>query len=392
MSLAQVLAMGGFATFAVLLPDFQALWDLSATEAGWISAAYYVGYIAAVPVLVGVTDRIDSRAVYLLGALLASAGALGYAFLASGFWSASALRLVTGIGLAGTYMPGLKLVTDRLSGPRGLRAVPWYTGSFSLGASASYLLAGEAAAAYGWRGAFVVAGLSSLAAFALVLLAVRRRPAAARAGRRPLALGPVLRHAPVMRYILAYAGHGWELFAFRAWMVAFLVFSLERQPSDAWAGWSPGLIAALVVLLGIPASIAGAELAVRGARTRVIARIMMASIAFALVVGFLAAAPFPLVVALVFAYNALIMADSGALTAGAVEHAAADARGATLAVHSLIGFSGAALGPLATGLVLDLAGGGTSLLAWGLGMATIGAGSALGLAALRGWPPRPVHS
>ena len=59
--LALVLSMVGFANFAVLLPEFSALWHLTSTQAGWIGGIYFVGYVAAVPLLGGLTDTVDAR-------------------------------------------------------------------------------------------------------------------------------------------------------------------------------------------------------------------------------------------------------------------------------------------------------------------------------------------
>jgi hypothetical protein len=47
-------------------------------------------------------------------------------------------------------------------------------------------------------------------------------------------------------------------------------------------------------------------------------------------------------------------------------------RGAMMAVYSFIGFSTAFLAPLVFGVVLDLAGGNQSVIAWGLAFASIG--------------------
>jgi hypothetical protein len=79
----------------------------------------------------------------------------------------------------------------------------------------------------------------------------------------------------------------------------------------------------------------------------------------------------------------IIMGDSAALTSGAVAASHSTERGATLAVHSILGFTGAFLGPLAAGAVLDLTGGETSRLAWLVAMLTMGAGSAAALLAIR---------
>jgi fucose permease len=45
----QSLGMAAIASFPALLPQFQRLWSLSASEAGVISGVYFAGYIVAVP-------------------------------------------------------------------------------------------------------------------------------------------------------------------------------------------------------------------------------------------------------------------------------------------------------------------------------------------------------
>lgn len=114
--LAEILGLASIAVFPALLPAFQVEWGLSNTAAGWISAAYYAGYMVLVPVLTSVTDRLDARRIMGLGALLGVASALGYAFGARGFWSALTLRFLAGVSLAGIYMPGLKVVSDNAEG------------------------------------------------------------------------------------------------------------------------------------------------------------------------------------------------------------------------------------------------------------------------------------
>jgi hypothetical protein len=83
-----------------------------------------------------------------------------------------------------------------------------------------------------------------------------------------------------------------------------------------------------------------------------------------------------------FAYNVAIAADSGALTAGIVSVARADEQGATLAIYTLVGFLGGAVGPLLVGSVLDRGGGFGSAHAWLLGFAAMGTGSALAAVAI----------
>ena len=77
-------------------------------------------------------------------------------------------------------------------------------------------------------------------------------------------------------------------------------------------------------------------------------------------------------------YSAAIQADSAALTAGAVNASPVGHRGATLAVHSTLGFSGSLFAPPLVGLVLDVAAplGGTT--AWGLAFLSMGSMALLG--------------
>jgi MFS family permease len=181
-----------------------------------------------------------------------------------------------------------------------------------------------------------------------------------------------------MAYVLAYLFHNWELFALRSWIVAFLVYAQGLQP-DASLGkaWSATTIAALVNMTGLPASVLGNEASRRFGRRRVVIWVMLGSALFACTLGFLAPIPFVALVALCFVYNLTVTGDSASITAGAVAASAAGERGATMAVHSFIGFSGAFVGPLAFGVVLDLAGNGEAL-AWGLAFVSSGLAVALG--------------
>lgn len=379
---AEVLTMVGVFAFPTLLPDFVAAWGLSNTDAGWISGILFAGYTVAVPVLTTMTDRVDAKKVYLFGALVAGVSCLAYAVWAEGFWSALTLRFIAGVGLAGTYMPGLKALVDRTRGPSQARWISFYTASFSLGTSGSFLIIGAIAEIWGWKIAFLLAGLAALAAFVLVLtLLERANPVPPAQPVNPFDFGPVFRNRAAMGYVLGYAAHVWELFGARSWMVAFLAWVLAAQPGAG--GPSPATAATIGSLLAMASSLIGADLAIRFDRRRVCAAAMLSSAALAAVIGFTGGLPYGIVVALILLYNVLIQIDSAALTTGAVMAAEPDRRGATIAIHSLLGFGAGFVGPLAFGMVLDMAGGGNSSLAWGLAFASMAVVVGLGPLALR---------
>ena len=168
---AEIFSMAGYAAFASVLVELSHRWRLDPVQAGWIGSAYLIGYALAVPALVGMTDRIDSRVIYLFGAALGVVSGCGFAWLARGFWSAMLFRALGGMALAGTYMPGLRILTERFEGAARIRSVPYYTAAFGVGASLSFFLSGAMAQRYGWPGAFWASAVGSVAAALLMVLA-----------------------------------------------------------------------------------------------------------------------------------------------------------------------------------------------------------------------------
>ncbi|MHA1107747.1 MAG: MFS transporter, partial [Alphaproteobacteria bacterium] len=206
-----VLNIMSFMTVAAVLPTLIGEWNLSSTEAGWLGGAFFVGYVMSVPVLMAATDRIAPKRIYVFAALVGVLASLGFGFFADGLWSGVAFRFLSGIGVGGTYMPALKALADHFEEPRRTQAATYYTSMFAVGTAVSVLVAGEVAAAFGWRSAFVVAAGGSLAALVLgvaVLPAGRTAPAGS--GRWALDFRPVFRNRTVMVNIAAYFGHTWE--------------------------------------------------------------------------------------------------------------------------------------------------------------------------------------
>jgi len=371
---AESLSMTGFAAYTTLLPVLQQEWALSNSEAGLVSGIYYAGYVIATPLLTSLTDRVDARRVYVLACLVSCAGAAGFMLFAGDLVSALVFQFLIGAGLGGTYMPGLKMLTDQLEGAGQSRAVAFYTATFGIGSTLSILFCGWIGAALGWQAAFAWGAAGPLVAAALVGLAMPRGRTRAASQPAPALLDfrPVLRNRRTLPYIIGYTAHNYELFGQRSWMVAFLVFTASLQPADApmWVG--AATLAAMINLLGPVMSVTGNELALRFGRTRVIFTFMTASGLFACVLGYTAPLPWMLVFLIMCLHYGLMLGDSAALTAGAVAAAHPDERGATMAVYSFVGFSSAIFAPLVFGSVLDVAGGNRNPLAWGLAFASIG--------------------
>jgi MFS family permease len=361
---AQMLAQIGAFALPALLPDYIARWNLSKTEAGWLVGIFFAAYVVMVPVLVALTDRVPVRRVYMLGTGLTALSHFGFALFADGFWSALLLRLLAGIGWAGTYMPGLKAIADPLEGTAQSRAVSWHAAGVGISGAASFTIAGLVANWAGGSAAFLLGGATALSA---VLIAATVMPSAATvsaaiaASRRLLDFRPVLRNRAAMGWIIGYTVHTWELSALRAWGVTFLAAACA-QGAPSWLP-DPTVLFTVAGLAGIAVSVTGNETAQRWGRARVVTVAMSAAAVLSLLTGWSATAPAVLAAALVVLWNAAIYFDSSALTAGTVQAADKELRGATMGLHSMCGYAGGFIGPLGVGLVLDWAG---STDGWGL--------------------------
>jgi predicted MFS family arabinose efflux permease len=355
-----------------LIPE----WHLSGAQAGLLSGSGAAGYMLAVPVLATLTDRIDARKILIAGSALSAFGTVLFGLFATSLWSGALCNAIAGIGFAGAYMPGLKALTDRLAPGDSSRAVTLYTSSFSLGVGLSFLVAQLVAEHLGWRAAFFVTAIGPLVMLAAstLLQPVEPKPAAGRL----LNFAPVVRNTTAMGFVLGYGAHCFELYGIRTWIVAFWTFVVARHPSVL----TPLIVSFVFSILAMPASIVGNELALKLGRHRAISAVMFTSAAVALLIGALSDQSPWVLIPLLLVYALTVPADSGALTSGMTMAADPANRGATMAMHSTVGFSLSALGAWAVGVALDAAGGPASASAWTAAFAVLAFGILLGPLAL----------
>ena len=386
---AQVLVQIGAFFWPALLPGLMPLWKITNSEAGWITAAFYAAYMLAVPILVTLTDRVDAKLVYLFGVGCTIVAHLTFGFVADGFWSALWLRALAGIGWAGTYMTGVKLLADKVDERLMSRAVAGHAASIGVSGAISFACADLLAGAFGWRSAFVIAGSSAIVAWAIIAFTAPRRAVHTKPadGGALFDLRPVFRNRSAMAYAQAYGVHTLEMNALRGWGVAFLGFVAANAGEGAWL--APAYVLTALGLIGTAASVFGNEMAIRFGRQRLITLAMIGS---ALVAGSLACVgthSYALAVALLLVYGFVVWLDSSSLTAGAAGTAEPSRRGATLAVHSSLGYAGGFVGPLIIGYTLDALGG-MSRVAWGAAFMIVAALMLVSLVVFRLLGPRAL--
>ncbi|MBR1126047.1 MFS transporter [Bradyrhizobium lablabi] len=358
-----------------LIPE----WQLTGAQAGLLAGSGAAGYMLAVPVLATLTDRIDARKILIAGSAVSALGTLLFGLFATGLWSGALFNALAGIGFAGAYMPGLKALTDRLDPGDSSRAVTFYTSSFSLGVGLSFLVSQLVAENLGWRAAFTITALGPIVMLTASALLKPIEPKPAN-GRRLLNFTPVVRNTNAMGFVLGYGAHCFELYGIRTWVVAFWTFVIAKhgQPSVL----TPLIVSFVFSILAMPASILGNELALKLGRHRAITLVMFASASVALLIGLMSDKSPWMLLPLLLVYAITVPADSGALTSGMTMAADPENRGATMAMHSTVGFSLSALGAWALGVALDAGGGPGNATAWTGAFAVLAFGILLGPLAL----------
>jgi len=345
---------------AIMAQSLMPLWGLSATEAGVMASALAFGYMLAVPVLTTLTDRIDARLVLGGGSALSGLATIAFGIFSTGLLSASLIWALAGIGFAGAYMPGLKALTDRLQPGNTSRSITLYTASFSVGVGLSFLVAQLVEENFGWRAAFYITGIGPFIMVAVCIGLAPCKPSPPHG--HLLDFAPVLRNRAALGYILGYGAHCFELYGMRTWIVAFWSFVMVQNGGMAPIGAVS--VSVIVTLLSLPSSILGNEAALRYGRHRAISIVMISSAAVALIIGLNASASPSFLLPLILLYGLTVPGDSGALTSGTSASATPMHRGATLGLHSTVGFGLSALGAWGAGVALDAAGGPTKPSAW----------------------------
>lgn len=371
---AEVGTMLTFSGYAAALPVLQREWGMGSGQAGAVFAAQQLGYTAAVLVLATLTDLWGVRRIYLLSAFWNGLANLAFPFFARDFASAFLLRLVCGAGLAGTYMPGMRLVVERFGpGQRGA-AMGLYIACFSVGAALSLALAGVLLPR-GWRWSFWGPAVGPFVALALAWRIAQDPP---RGPRVPLRVREVLRNAAAMRYVVAYAAHNWELFGMRAWLPAFLaaMWTAQGVPLGSAAAWG-ATFGSVVLLVGAGSNLLGGWVSDRVGRRPTVVTVLVASAVVSCTVGWTLPLGAAVVLPLALLYGVLVTAESSALSAAVAE--AADPRwlGTTMAVQSGLGFVVTAVSPALFGWLLDRAG-------WGVAFASLGLAALCGAAVVGG--------
>ena len=147
-------------------------WQLTDSQLGFLLSAGLVGMGIGSLMVAPWADRLGRRPIILLSVATAGLGMVGSAAI-SGYSQLLVLRVLTGIGIGGTIASVAVIVSEYAPERWRSVALAIYATGYSIGATIGGTLTALAVQRFGWRSAFAIGGLLSLA---LVPIASRRLP------------------------------------------------------------------------------------------------------------------------------------------------------------------------------------------------------------------------
>lgn len=321
-------AMAGIARESGISPVLQAMLS-SAVQAGFVIGA--LGFSVT-----GIADRFDPRRVMALAAVLNAATTAALLIVPPGSAAAVALRFATGMGFAGIYPVGMKVMVGWGQRDRGY-LVGLLVGALTFGSATPHL-----AAYFGgtdWRIVVGATALASLIGGALSLL-LRVGPYHARAQSfdfRAIRLMWTNRH--IRAATGGYLGHMWELYALWGWIGVIAAASYSAGMPLPEAERLAALTAFCAIAIGAFFCIPAGRLADRIGKARIASGVMWLSGGAALANAAAFGGPVWLSFLLLLAWGAAVIPDSAQFSSLIADHAPPQVVGSLMAMQNALGFA-----------------------------------------------------
>jgi len=201
---------------------------LDDAQLGWIHPVFIYAYMLAAPVFGILADRMHRPRLVAAGISLWSLATAGAAF-ATGFPGLLSARALVGVGEAAYASLGPAILSDCYAERDRARSFTWFYMAIPVGSAAGYALGGIVAQAWGWRAAFLVAGLPGLLLAARMAF-VSDPPRGAMDPGKDLLVGAT------------FGGKMRHLFTNRVWLACTLSYTAYTFAMGALSAWAPTLL------------------------------------------------------------------------------------------------------------------------------------------------------
>lgn len=392
--------------FSAVLPYLASDFSLTSGQTGLILSAFQMGYVLVVLITSRLADVIGPKRVVAWATLCTAISSTLFIWTARGFTSILLMRLLTGLSAGAIYVPGMAILANWFPSSQRGRVIGAYTGALTLSYAGGYFVAAPLAARFGWQTGILWTSLPAFFAAWVIFCLVEEGPDQSInpgetevSHNQPKKPEPPssLHHlpAPAGGYAgpglitAGYMGHMWELYAFWGWIGPFMVASaLAAGYAQMDAVTMGGRLAALIILMGVPAVYLFGLLADRWGRIKTILLCSCLSLTAQFFIGFLYGRSLALVTLMGLWIGFWVVADSGIYKAGLTEMTDASIRSTALGIQSAAGYFMTILSPAAFGAVLEKMNPGLTDLTlasrWGFSFALLGVGALLApMAAIR---------
>jgi MFS family permease len=396
----ELLAMALWFSASAVTAALKQPWQLSDGSAAWLTISVQLGFVigALASAVLNLSERIAPPRL-LAGCALLGAGFNAAISLAvtdelartsGGFGLVVALRMLTGVMLAGVYPTGMKLMATWFKQGRGL-AIGVLVGALTVGSASPHLINAlpladwsrqHAGGIDAWRLVLLTASASAIAAAFLAALFARSGPHLPAATRFDWSyFARVFTEPALRRANFGYLGHMFELYAMWTWAPQLLAASYAHANWNASAAKTAGF--ATVAIGGVGCVLAGL-MADRAGRCWTTVASLVASGGCALVAGALYDWPGALtIVCLIWGFS--VVADSAQFSAAISELCDPHFVGTALTIQTCAGFLLTTLTIRAVPWILDQRGASagtasaTGADAWWPALALLAAGPAFGI-------------
>ncbi|MEQ8697889.1 MAG: MFS transporter [Bauldia litoralis] len=245
---------------AILLERIKADLVLSDLQLGLLSGVVFGGVYAIMGIPISLLAARSNRRNIIVVALTVWSALTVACGVAQNFWQLALARFGVGIGEAGGTAPSHSMISDLYPEGRRAGAMAFYGAGANLGLFLAMIVGGTVAALFGWRWAFIVAGVPGLI-LALVVIRLPEpvreaglagAPSLANLGLLRATLG-VLRRDPCLRNVIAGTTlNAIVIYGMLAWVASYLirVHDLSLQVVGIYMAIVLGLIGGAGTILG----------------------------------------------------------------------------------------------------------------------------------------------
>ena len=333
--LAELGALSLWFSATAVIPALRTTW-MSTHAQAWLSMAVTLGFVVGTIVSAALTlaDFAGARRLFVLTAIGGAVVNAALLIVIESLPLVLVARFLTGLAMAGTYPPAMKLAASWFAADRGL-AVGSLVGALTLGGALPHLI--NFAGGLAWAPVIAGTSLAALGAAIVMATVVRDGPhVQARAPFSPGCVRELVRSRGVVLASLGYFGHMWELYAMWTWIGLYLLEAFTRAGLPA-APRLGAIATAVVIGVGAASCVLAGFMADRIGRTAVTMLSMVGSGTCAAVIGLAFGRPGWLVlVALVWGFT--IVADSAQFSASVTELAPPSYVGTALSLQTSLGF------------------------------------------------------